>query len=266
MRQGSEGEPPAGDSRGRGEPPAERRWTGVLPLPLAVSRAYPDLAPYIERYAVHFGELPLKEPPPGSPNGGRRPQVVIDNADLERDGPIKIEFFIFDKDSREDADSGLVWPVPEYWVPPAPGVHPGAELARRLRESTTYELLCRADGGDWEPIPISMLTQYPIDYRGSRCQWGLELGMRVRPAARAAKRPAPSDPRNSQSAKEQLRQRVKKKLEAEAACVPWRANSKPEWLRLMKQEYGSAVTDNLFETAWHDAKLPAAWRAPGRRT
>ncbi|MBV9199725.1 MAG: hypothetical protein JOY83_08350 [Alphaproteobacteria bacterium] len=70
----------------------------------------------------------------------------------------------------------------------------------------------------------------------------------------------------SQSEKAKLRRRVKEVLESEAKKDPPRAQTKAEWQQLVRQEYGNAVTDNLFAAVWREAKLPAAWRAPGRRS
>lgn len=70
----------------------------------------------------------------------------------------------------------------------------------------------------------------------------------------------------SQSEKAKLRRRVKQFLEAEAEIDPPRAQRKADWHRLVRQEYADGVTDNLFDEVWREAKLPPAWRAPGRRT
>ena len=160
-----------------GGPPPERRWSGILPLPEAVSRAYPDLAPHIERYVAQFGDLPLREPKPGAP-GGRRVVLILS-----------------EEDEAHWARSAE--PCPDYWMPPAPGVYPGAELARRLQQGSLYELTCKADGGDWEPVAMALLKNYRIDYSGStayledhfasRAAW-LRLGIRLRrmPPARGA--------------------------------------------------------------------------------
>jgi hypothetical protein len=70
-----------------------------------------------------------------------------------------------------------------------------------------------------------------------------------------------------QSEKAKLRRRIKKALEAAARQDPPRAQTKAGWLELMRQEFGTdVVTDNLFDEAWQQADLPAAWRTPGRRT
>ncbi len=78
--------------------------------------------------------------------------------------------------------------------------------------------------------------------------------------------PASATSAQSQSDKARLRRRVKEMLESEANIVPPRAQTKADWRRLVREECGDAVTDNLFDEVWREAALPAAWRAPGRRT
>jgi hypothetical protein len=81
------------------------------------------------------------------------------------------------------------------------------------------------------------------------------------PAAKAAGNCQPS-----QSEKAKLRRRVKEFLGEQAEIEPPRAQTKADWRHLVRQEFGDAVTDNLFDAVWRQADLPPAWRAPGRRT
>lgn len=79
---------------------------------------------------------------------------------------------------------------------------------------------------------------------------------------------APAEPAGyqPQSEKAKLRGRVRHFLEQEAAADPPRAQTKADWRQLVREEFGDAVSANLFEEAWATAELPAVWRAPGRRT
>ncbi|HEY1258544.1 MAG TPA: hypothetical protein VGF34_04790 [Stellaceae bacterium] len=158
---------------------------GPLPLAAAVRRIFPDLAPWVERYAKRFGALPLREPAAGAPGGRRVILEIIGAAD----------------DERACVAPGCAHEqCPEYWVPPTPGVHPGVELARRLRESAAYELVFKNGDAAWEPLSIPLVegpepapgeeqSTFPIDYFNSKW-WQHDIGIRITNVECAALTPA----------------------------------------------------------------------------
>jgi hypothetical protein len=77
---------------------------------------------------------------------------------------------------------------------------------------------------------------------------------------------AADDRQASQSEEAKLRHRVKEFLEAKTKIDPPCAQTKQGWRKLAREQFGEAVTDNLFDEVWQAAELPTTLRAPGRRT
>lgn len=103
---------------------------------------------------------------------------------------------------------------------------------------------CRRDHGD-ESSGARGLVNAPADERGPRAKGDVQ----------------------SQSEKAKLRSKVREFLENSARSNNTQRFIFQDWRELARKQFPDCkITDNLFETAWRAADLPAELREPGRRS